>query len=503
VGSSASTISGIEILIAPGNGNTGLETTGTASNVVIQSGEGTSSNQNGVLLDSGASVTDSDVDVGLTHDLSTAVRVSGAGVATVSDSRLQGQSGVVTSDPATAAVRRVEIAYSHVGVEVVGGGQMSFEDSLLDTRGGAGLAQAGGYVHSNTTDASLSFNHVTIAGTATPSSVALHASAANGHRADLSFRNGIVSGYGNVFDREGLPSVSVASIVTDYSDYSGATVSNTGPGSITETNHLTADPGFLSATDFHLRADSPLVDAGDPAGLAVGESTTDASGQPRIVDGGGDCVGRRDVGAFEFQPGPRAPVAVAVATPEQPVTGQAVTFDASGSCDPDGDALTYSWAFDEGPVADGVSRDRAFSRRGLHSATVTVTDSTGRTTTATVTVRVSAPALPPFAGVVIPKQTVRASKKGVAKVKLRCPAATVGACAGRLTLRRASGQQLGAVSFSLARGATRRVSVRLSSSARTLLRMSKRLNVTAVSVAHDANRTTRRTSGTVKLLAPP
>jgi hypothetical protein len=213
-------------------------------------------------------------------------------------------------------------------------------------------------------------------------------------------------------------------------------------------------------------------------------------------------VARRDIGAFEFTPGPRAPVAVATAAPAQPVTDQAVTFDASESCDPDGDPLTYSWTFDDGRARDGVSAKQGFSRAGLHFATVTVTDSTGRSATATVAVRVSAPPMPAFAGVTIPKQTLMMSRKGVAAVKLRCPLGTVGACTGRLTLSRAGDKHAGAVSFAIARGATRRVSVKLSKRTRAALVKSRRLNVTAAVSAHDANGTTRRTKGTIKLVAP-
>jgi hypothetical protein len=58
------------------------------------------------------------------------------------------------------------------------------------------------------------------------------------------------------------------------------------------------------------------------------------------------------------------------------------------------------------------------------------------------------------------------------------------------------------VSFAIARGATRRVSVKLSKRTRAALVKSRRLNVTAAVSAHDANGTTRRTKGTIKLVAP-
>jgi hypothetical protein len=236
-----------------------------------------------------------------------------------------------------------------------------------------------------------------------------------------------------------------------------------------------------------------LIDAGDPAGLAAGESSTDASGHPRIADGDGNCSARRDIGAYEFTPGPRAPHAVASAAPGVVLTGQPVTFDAAGSCDPDGDPLTYSWTFDDGGGGPGASLQRTFSTRGLHFGTVTVSDSTGRSATAAASVVV---VFPPFAGVTVGTGKVRASKKGGVKVKVSCPAGTVGSCAGTLALAGAK------ASFSILPGATRTVTVKLSKSKLKTLRKKKRLKVTATAVAHDVNGTARTSTAAVTLLAP-
>jgi hypothetical protein len=51
--------------------------------------------------------------------------------------------------------------------------------------------------------------------------------------------------------------------------------------------------------DYHLLSSSPLIDAGDPAAGAG----TDLDGKPRVVDGDGDGIARRDMGAFEYQTG--------------------------------------------------------------------------------------------------------------------------------------------------------------------------------------------------------
>ena len=501
LGARGSTISGIDVIVQP-DGGTGIETNGTIQGSVIESGQGAAHDQFGVRLRAGGLLSSSDIQLPLAAPSGTAVVVDGADTA-VSDSRLEGPIGMSASAAAASStVQRVRMAFSGSGgIFVEGGADMVVEDTLLDTRSGAGAAHTGASVDSSGVDSSLALNNVTIAGAAGQGSVALHATASGGSRTGLTFRNGIVDSYPVAIVRTATGAGSVADVATDYSDYSG-TMQSSGPGGLSETNHLTAAPAFASATDFHLRSDSPLVDAGDPAALDTGESPQDASGQPRVVDGSGDCEAQRDLGAFEFQPGERAPIAVASVATLQPATDQPVSFDASESCDPDGDALTYVWSFDDGSVGEGVTRERAFSRAGLHFAAVTVTDSTGRSTMAVAAVRVTRPTPPPFAGVTIPKQTVRVSKSGVAAVKLRCPLGTVGACTGSVTLSRAGDRKMGRASVAIARGATRKVNVKLTRRARAALKKAKRLNVTATVSGRDANSTGRRTKSTIKLVAP-
>ena len=86
-----------------------------------------------------------------------------------------------------------------------------------------------------------------------------------------------------------------------YSDFDPAKLLTLGSGAINPgVGNVNVVPGFAGATDFHLVPGSPLIDIGDPAGLAPGESPVDFGGGARIQNGTGACSGpRRDIGAYE------------------------------------------------------------------------------------------------------------------------------------------------------------------------------------------------------------
>jgi len=101
----------------------------------------------------------------------------------------------------------------------------------------------------------------------------------------------------------------------------------------------------------------------------------------------------------------RPPVALATASTTSGTAPLAVTFSASGSSDPEGDPLTYSWAFGDGTTASGPTASKTFSTAGTHTATVTVSDGRGGSSPASVSVSVAAapvtakPAAPQVTGV--------------------------------------------------------------------------------------------------------
>jgi len=73
-------------------------------------------------------------------------------------------------------------------------------------------------------------------------------------------------------------------------------------------------------------------------------------------------------------PSNRAPVARFQANPSSGSAPLTVSFDASLSFDPDGDVLTYAWAFGDGSTATGPTPTHIFAENGAYSVGLTVSD---------------------------------------------------------------------------------------------------------------------------------
>ncbi len=91
-----------------------------------------------------------------------------------------------------------------------------------------------------------------------------------------------------------------------------------------------------------------------------------------------------------------APAAAFTTSPASVVApGTAVSFDATGSTDPKGTIIDYSWSFGDGtPVDDAgtsTSIQRAYASRGTYTVTLTVTNNFGQTNTSTHTITVDDP----------------------------------------------------------------------------------------------------------------
>lgn len=91
-------------------------------------------------------------------------------------------------------------------------------------------------------------------------------------------------------------------------------------------------------------------------------------------------------------PNNRAPVAAFTEVTDE----LAVSVDATGSTDPDGDIVTYQWTFGDGSVATGMTASHTYETAGTYSVMLKVTDATSLVSTATHSV-VVAPNVAPVA----------------------------------------------------------------------------------------------------------
>jgi hypothetical protein len=189
-------------------------------------------------------------------------------------------------------------------------GAMSVTDSLLDIRAvGQGSGAALGAFPTTSAPVTVDADRVTIIGdgAASPGMFGAYATAQSGRTSTITVRDTIVEGAGAPLARfaaAGGSATVTAAYVNHADSVPGAP--DQGPGALTETHRLNVAPGFTdpAASDFRLRADSALVDAGDPAWS--GAAATDLAGAARPADGNSDGVAVQDVGAYEYHRPPPA-----------------------------------------------------------------------------------------------------------------------------------------------------------------------------------------------------
>ncbi len=92
---------------------------------------------------------------------------------------------------------------------------------------------------------------------------------------------------------------------------------------------------------------------------------------------------------FRYLEGAQSPVAVASANPTAGAAPLTVAFDASSSYDPNGDALSYAWELGDGAVSSQVIFSHTYLQDGTYPVTLIVTDATGRSKEAHLTIAVN------------------------------------------------------------------------------------------------------------------
>ncbi|MEV5373997.1 PQQ-dependent sugar dehydrogenase [Streptomyces albogriseolus] len=91
---------------------------------------------------------------------------------------------------------------------------------------------------------------------------------------------------------------------------------------------------------------------------------------------------------IEHVTGGRAPVAQATADITSGVAPLEVAFSSAGTTDPDGDTLSYAWTFGDGATSTAADPSHTYTANGQYTATVKVTDPSGRSATASVRITV-------------------------------------------------------------------------------------------------------------------
>ncbi len=150
-----------------------------------------------------------------------------------------------------------------------------------------------------------------------------------------------------------------------FSDYSGAFIKRLVP----------ASGGGYTAQDFASGWAGVALEAGPDQNLtyvSFGTGGNGAGSVRRIVSTAGNA----------------SPLASIRATPTGGPAPLAVSFDASGSSDPDGDVpLSYSWNFGDGsPGSAAVAPSHTYGEAGNYTARLTVTDRRGKSASATVAI---------------------------------------------------------------------------------------------------------------------
>ncbi|CAB1056621.1 Cytochrome c551/c552 [Olavius sp. associated proteobacterium Delta 1] len=152
--------------------------------------------------------------------------------------------------------------------------------------------------------------------------------------------------------------------------------------------NVNADPLFADPAngDYELQAGSPAIDGAT--------AYFEWDGQVLVDLGPGDYIGSApDMGAFESIHAGTAnlpPVAQASADPTSGIVPLAVQFSSTGSIDPDGTIVAYTWEFNDGNTSSQTNPIHTYMDAGVYQATLTVTDDDGATGSATVMVTVTA-----------------------------------------------------------------------------------------------------------------
>jgi hypothetical protein len=291
---SPSTISSLAVQVPNALAPLGFDTNAQMTDVTVDVASGVTYGT-GVNIRPDGSLSHSTVNVPLSATGSTGVGLADG--TSVSDSTISGPLGVQLSGSSAATVQRTTIhAYEGLRTE---DDELTIDNSLIRTESGGQGTDPGNFgIYATVQGGSIPpFMHATALTLVGPGAAGSVGMLVDGQEGIV--RDSIVRGYEKSFVVDSLSAPS-PSLLVAYSNYDTSPVdemSSPPPVTIIESHRVTGDPDFVnpSGGNYRLAPGSPLIDAGDPSGLAAGESSTDLDGNPRIV-------GAHDVGAYELQP---------------------------------------------------------------------------------------------------------------------------------------------------------------------------------------------------------
>lgn len=427
-----------------------LNETGDARDITVTGPA--SSGETGIKIDGNSTslVTGANVNLpSALFDESTGVDAYAAGSMRVENSTIAAGTGVRLVNSANVGMHRLNVS-SNTGVAMTDS-SATVSSSLVKRSGTSGGGEYGMRVISTDGSAGIHilncFNN-TLIGNASPGT-GVSAETTAGGSVTINVSSSIVTGWATSFGTS-LAGGGAATMPAVYSRYDSPGAATPGAGS----SAISGDLGFNDEAggDYAPRRTSALVDAGDPSALNSGSlplpSARDLAGNDRIINGIGAGGDVRDIGAYELpnRP-PTANITVETAAPQ---TGSPVAFSAAGSTEPDGDGVSYLWSFDDGATASGPTTQHVFQTAIVQTVRLTVTDSTGLASTASVQVDVKKGML----ALALPKAAVTVNRSGSFKYRLGCPGAAVGNCGGRLLFMTMS--KIDLKRYSAARGSVKR-----------------------------------------------